>query len=209
MKKTYWTSIIITFCFVSCGTSKITDSWKANNENLGTYNKIMVLGLISNSESCVQEKMEDHMVGDLKDLGYNAISSLSEYGPKFFENMDEKTALTKIRNNGVDAVITIVMLDKKSKKDYVPAYIHHSPYGYYHDRFWNYQAVLYNRIYESDYYVTNTKYFWESNFYRMVDQKLIYSVQTESFDPSNSERLGHEYGKLIIKDMVRQKVFHK
>ena len=31
----------------------------------------------------------------------------------------------------------------------------------------------------------------------MHSQQLIYSVQTESFDPGNAESLGHEYGQLI------------
>jgi hypothetical protein len=35
---------------------------------------------------------------------------------------------------------------------------------------------------------------------------LVYSVQTESFDPGSSESLGHEYGKLIVGNMVQNKV---
>ena len=40
----------------------------------------------------------------------------------------------------------------------------------------------------------------------MSSQKLVYSVQTESFSPSNSEAMGHEYGKIIIKDMLKNNV---
>ncbi|SDH76122.1 hypothetical protein ACRQ5D_04780 [Mucilaginibacter sp. P25] len=40
----------------------------------------------------------------------------------------------------------------------------------------------------------------------MDTQQLIYSVQTQSFNPSDSEALGHEYGQLILKDMVKQQV---
>ena len=54
--------------------------------------------------------------------------------------------------------------------------------------------------------MVNTKFFWESNLYDMSTQKLIYSVQTESFDPANSETMAHEYGKMIIKNMVQQSV---
>jgi hypothetical protein len=43
----------------------------------------------------------------------------------------------------------------------------------------------------------------------MSTQKLVYSVQTQSFDPATSESLAHEYGQLIIKDMVRNNVASK
>jgi hypothetical protein len=109
----------------------------------------------------------------------------------------------------VEAVLTVVLLDKEKERKYVPGNTFYSPYGYYYNRFWGYRTTLYRRIYEPGYYVTDTKYFWESNLYDMNDQKLVYSVQTQSFDPGNSESLGHEYGQLIINDMVKSNVIRK
>ena len=63
--------------------------------------------------------------------------------------------------------------------------------------------------YEPGYYVTDTKYFWESNFYDMSTQTLVYSVQTQSFDPANSESLGHQYGQMIVNDMVKNNIVNK
>jgi hypothetical protein len=40
----------------------------------------------------------------------------------------------------------------------------------------------------------------------MGTQKLIYSVQTQSFSPQNADILGHEYSKLIVKDMEKHNV---
>jgi hypothetical protein len=54
--------------------------------------------------------------------------------------------------------------------------------------------------------VVNTRYFWESNLYEMTAQKLVYSVQTQSFDPADAESLAHQYGQMIIRNMVEQKV---
>ena len=189
-----------------CTTSKITTSWKAENTVPQKYNKILVLGLIREADRTIQEKMENHFVGDLKELGYNAISSMQEYGPKAFDKMDEEAALSKLKNSGVNAVITIVLLDKEKERKYIPGNMSYSPYSYYYNHFWGYRTTLYNRIYEPGYYVTDTKYFWESNLYDMSTQKLVYSVQTQSFDPANSESMGHEYGLMIVKNMVKQNV---
>lgn len=207
MKKIKWIGFVLLLMAAGCTTSsKITTSWKAENTVPQKYNKILVLGLIREADRTLQENMENHFVGDLKELSYNATSSLKEYGPKVFDKMDEETALDKLKNSGVDAVITIVLLDKKKERKYVPANIYYSPYGYYSNRFWGYRTTLNHRIYEPGYYVTDTKYFWESNFYDMSTQKLVYSVQTQSFDPANSESMGHEYGLMIVKNMVKQNV---
>lgn len=197
------------FMVAGCGTSKITSAWKAHDETASIYNKILILGLIRESDRSTQENMENHFVGDLKELGYNAVSSLQEYGPKAFDKMDENAALDKLKNSGIDAVITIVLLDKQKEKNYVPGRLSYSPYGYYYNYFWGYRTTLYNRIYEPGYYTTDTKYFWESNLYDMKTQKLIYSVQTQSFNPSTTEIMGHEYGKMIVRNMVKQNIFQK
>lgn len=207
MKKIKWIGVtLLTMTALGCSTSKITATWKAENAVTREYNKILVLGLIREADRTIQENMEDHLVDDLKELGYNAVSSLKEYGPKFFDKMDEEAAISKLKNSGIDAVITIVLLDKERERKYVPRTIYYSPYGYYYNHFWGYRTTLYNRIYEPGYYVTDTKYFWESNLYDMGTQKLVYSVQTQSFDPSNSASMAHEYGKMIVKNMVKENI---
>lgn len=166
----------------------------------------MVLGLIRDNDRTIRENMENHLVEDLTRMGYTAISSLKEYGPKGFENMDEKAALTQLKSGGVDAVITIVLLEKEKQRRYIPGRPVYSPYGYYYSRFWDYYGTMYRRIYEYSYFVTDTRYFWESNLYDMSDQKLVYSVQTESFDPASPAMLGHEYGQLIVKNMTKNNI---
>jgi len=207
MKPVKYLSIIVMFLFLSCGTSRITSTWKAENVQPRKYNKILVLGLIRESDRSTRERMEQHLLGDLKELGYNAICACEEFGPKAFENMTEKEAVSKLSNSGVDAVLTIVLLDKTKERYYVPGRVYYSPYYTYHNRFWGYYTTMYDRIYSPGYYEVNTRYFWESNFYDMDSKQLLYSVQTQSFDPSSSESLAHEYGELIINNMVKNKIF--
>jgi hypothetical protein len=201
MKNIKWVAITVLLIMAGCNSSKITTTWKAENTIPLKYNKVLVLGLIKENDRSIQEKMENHFVGDLQELGYNAVSSLKEYGPKAFDKTEEAAAIEKLKNSGVDAVLTIVLLDKEKERQYIPP-----DYG---NRFWGYRNARYIRIYEPGYYVTNTKYFWESNFYEMTDQKLLYSVQTQSFSPNNTESLGHEYGRMIVKNMVKQNILQQ
>lgn len=189
--------------------SKITSSWKAENIQSRNYNKILVLGLMNVPDRTIREKMEEHLVGDLKILGYNAVCACEEFNPKTFDNMTEEAAIHELKNSGVDAVLTIVLLDKQKERKYVAGSIFYSPYGYYYNRFWGYGSTLYRRIYTPGYYVSDTKYFWESNLYDMATQQLVYSAQTQSFNPDNADVLGHEYSKLIIKNMTKQNVLQQ
>lgn len=193
----------------SCSSSRITSSWSAAGSAPKKFNKVLVLGLIRDQDRSICTYMEQHMVDDLKALGYNASSAQAEFGPKAFENMCEKDAVDKIRQAGADAVITIVLLDKSKEQYYVSAQRENLPRSVYYRRFGGYYTTVFDRIYSPGYYVTDTRYFWESNLYDMGTKDLLYSVQTESFDPNSSESLGHEYGKLIVENMVKKNVLAK
>ena len=206
MKYLFSVSIFLLFILGSCSTARITSSWKANDLELKPYKKVMVLGLIREVDRSIQESMENHFVGDLTLLGYEAVSSLKEYGPKAFDNISEEEAIAKLKNSGIDAVITIVLLDKRRERFYNTPDLNYSPFGYYNNWFWGYRDTMNRRIYEPGYFMMDTKYFWESNLFEMNGQKLVYSVQTQSFDPIDSGLMGHRYGKMIIKNLVSQKV---
>ena len=190
-----------------CGpTSFITTSWKAPDVQVNEFKKIVVVGLITDADRTIREVMEQHIVGDLKELGYDAVCSCDEFGPKAFENLNEKEAIAKLRSSGIDAVLTVTLLNKEMEKNYIPGKITYSPYSVYHNHFYGYYRTMRERIYTKGYYVFNTKYFWESNLYDLKSNQLLYSAQSQSFDPVSTESLSHEYGKMIVKDMVKNKV---
>lgn len=197
----------IIFFLSGCGpSSRITSSWVAQDVQPKKYNKIVVLGLIREADRTIRENMEKHITDDLRDLGYNAVCSCDEYNPKAFEGMSEEQALEKLRKDGVDAVLTVTLLDKTKERYYVPGRIYYTPYYIYHNRFWGYYRVMYRRIESPGYYGLNTKYFWESNFYDMNTDQLIYSVQSQSFDPTSTDAMSHEYGLMIVKNMLEKNV---
>lgn len=190
MTKRFIPSLCIMICLLSgCSSSKITTFWKAKNIGAQPYNKIMVIGIIREVDRSLQENMGNHLADDLQKLGYTALSSLKEYVPNAYQKGDTAAALKKFEENGIDAVLTVVLLDKEKERQYVSAN--------YRNRYFDYRYEMYGRIFEPGYYVTNTKYFWESDFFNLKTKQLIYSVQTQSFNPDDSEKLAHEYGNLL------------
>jgi len=203
MKKIFYAAFAVAV-IVGCSSSWITSSWQAPDAQPRAYQKIMVVGIIREADRTIRERMEDHLVGDLKDLGYNAVPAYREYGPKAFEKMEEKEVLQKLKSEGVDAVMTIVMLDKQQERYYTPNRVVLTPYVTYHRRFWGYYTTIYDRIESPGYYQLTTHYFWESNFFDLNTGKLLASVQTQTFDPSSFEQMGHEYGQLIVNQMKKE-----
>ncbi len=200
---------ILSIIILSCSASRVTTYWKKPNIAEKSYNKIMVIGVIHEADRSYQERMENHLVGDLRNLGYNAYSALNEYGPKGFDKLSKEEAYKKLRVDSVDAVITIVLLNKEKERYYVPGRISYSPYADYQHRLWDYYNTMRNHISGPGYYTMLTKYFWESNFYDLDTKDLTYSVQTQSFDPASTESLAHEYGKKIVSNMQKNKILSK
>ncbi len=210
MKKLIQFALLLLFIGSGCApASKITSSWRAQDVQPGSYNKIIVLGLMNLPDRTVREKMENYLAGELRNIGYNAVCACEEFAPKAFDNLTEEQAIEKLKNEGVDAVLTIVLLDKQRERKYIAGNTFYSPYAIYYNRFWGYRTTLYRRIHTPGYYVADTRYFWESNLYDMATQQLIYSVQTQSFNPDNADALGSEYSKLIINNMKNQQVLKK
>jgi len=147
--------------------------------------------------------MENHLVEDLNEAGVKAISSINRYGPKTFENKSEETILNSLQKDGIDAVLTIVLLNKEKERYYTPSRVYYSPYIIYQRRFWGYYTTIYDRIYEPGYYCESTNYFWESNLYDIENKELIYSAQSKSFNPASINKLADEYGKIIKKDLIK------
>jgi hypothetical protein len=197
------------FLITSCSTSQINSRWASKDLEPKKYEKILVLGIMNSNDKTLKEKIEKHIAGDLKFVGYSAVTSSEEYGPQNFEPTDERKIMEKLQASGVDAVMTIVLLDKKKEKYYVPAKVQYTPYSIHNNQFPAYYKTLQNRIESEGYYVEQTRYFWECNFYKVSNKELLYSTQTTSFEGNSFESLAHQYGHVIILDMVKHRVLIK
>lgn len=205
--KNYFGLLLLGLFLISCGTSSvITSSWRAPDKTASSFRKVIVLGLIKESDRSLREEMEQYLASSLRNKGQDAVCACNLYSPKEFDRMNEEQALERLRNSGVDAVLTIVLLDKTKERYYVPGHVQYTPYVVYYNRFWGYSQTLYGRIYSPGYYTTDTKYFWETNLYDLNGDKLLYSAQSQSFDPPSSASMGREYAQLIMEDLDKKNI---
>ena len=195
---------IVVFIASCSGSTKITSSWKspdAISNNL-TAKKVMVVALLPDKDRELQKNMEKQLSDELISKGIKAVSAFETFGPKYFPQ-DEQKALDKLKETGIDNVLTIVLLDKNKEESYNPGRVNIRPVGYYRTWFGYYRTV-YSRIYTPGYYTSNTRLYWESNLYDLKENKLLYSAQSESFEPSSVSQLASDYSGKIIRDMAKQ-----
>lgn len=207
MKKLFFIPLLA-FLF-SCQPSKITQTWTASDAVPKKYKKILVLGVLTDNDNELQVKIEDHLAGDLKDLGYNAIAANKVFPPGTFVKGDTTRAVAAIEGKGFDAILTVILIDKKKEQYYIPGKVTETyNYSNYY-RFGRYYNIMTERIYTPGYYSEETKYVWENNFYDLNDRQMIYSARSRSFDITSKTALAHTYGMLMANNLVDKGILVK
>lgn len=200
-------AMMVTAFIFSCSSTKINSSWKAENAQTKPYHNVMVWGLLTEKDSTLRRQMENHLVNDLVSKGYHAVSSMDVYKAKAYKKLTAAEIIDEFKSTGVDAVITIALLNKEKEEKYFPGGFYNQPANKnMHDGLDKYYSGIYERVFTPGYYISTTTYFWESSLFEVKDDKMVYSVQTRSFDPNTTEKLAHENGLKIIRDMVKKKV---
>lgn len=187
----------------ACNSTRIVSSWADAQGTIEKSNRILVIGLMGAKDRSLKENVENVTVQNLKAHGINAGSALAEYGPKAFEGLSESQVLKKIRDKGYDGTFTIALLDKIKEKNYNRGSMGMWPGPY---RFWGYYHMVYARVYEPGYYTVTNKFILEANFYNLSTDKLIYSIQTKSLDPSSPQALATDFNKRLFDDMINKGV---
>ncbi|WP_121352962.1 hypothetical protein [Flavisolibacter nicotianae] len=189
-----------------CSSSKILSSWTAPEAGSNSYQKILVASILSNEDSLLRRQMESHVVGDLQALGYKAVSFHQQFDANDFRSIRYDSARALFQREGIDGVITVSLLAKEKQSVYVPDKPPLPAEPPQRTDFWDYYTRVREAIGRPGYYVNSTELFWESNFYDLSSLALLYHVHSKSFDPSSTQKLAHEYGKLIVDDLQKRSV---
>lgn len=195
---------VLMLVFVACNSSKITSSWSAKNANNIRFKKILVLGLLSNKNRGVKDHMEQALVLNLNQYGQNAVAASTVYNPFEFKGLNEGEALAKLQDGGYDAVLTISLINKTSHRSYVPGGWGPGFMPYY-GSFWGYYSFYSPWSWGPGYMGYSTRvntYSFETNLYDVTENNtLVYSAQSDSFDPSSANNLANDYAKTMVKNM--------
>jgi len=203
---------IICLLFSCSGSTRITGSWK-NPEvppAVKNYNSVFIAAMARNIE--VRTKLENALAAQATMHGVKAYKSTDYLTPRFQENMPTKDAmLEKIRATGAQTILTTSLLDKTSETRYVPGTVGYSPmssFGWYRG-FYAYYTHWYPMVYDPGYYVTDRTYFLEANLYDAGDEKLLWSAQSETVNPSSIDQFVQEYPQKLVAQAIKDGILQK
>ena len=83
-------SFVLTTLIFSCSSTKITSSWRAENAITSPFSNVMVWAILTEKDSIIRKQMETHLVNDLVEKGYHAVSSIEVYKSKAYKKFTAK-----------------------------------------------------------------------------------------------------------------------
>lgn len=150
----------------------------------------------------VRDNVETQMSNALQAKGVNAMRSMDFITPG---KMEQEVIAMILKSNNITGVIIVSLLDSQKETYYVPGSVSYSP-SYYGRPYYGYYGSVYGTVYNPGYYETTTSYFIECNAYRLSDQRLVYSSQSKTVDPSSISKFAYDYSKAIVNDLAQKGV---
>jgi hypothetical protein len=202
--------------WVSCSSphaTQISGSWK--DPGATTYQDFFVVVLSKNLPA--RTTLESDISSRLRKEGVKVTRSLEVFphSEKEATAEERKAAVEKIQSLGHDAIITVSLVKKEESTRYVPGKIQYAPatVGYgasynqatpgtvntgYYGTFGGYYNYGYSTYSSPSYYEMDKIYFVESNVYDVKTSKLVWSAQSETFNPLNLDIASADFSAVMV-----------
>jgi hypothetical protein len=196
----------------ACGPSvKITGSWMNKEARAGKkFQKIFLFAMTNNMSA--KQTIESDLARAGAAEGIQTVKSSDVFQPGFLQSKPTKEAIAqKIKDAGCDGVFTIALIDAKSETRYVPGTTTYAPYpayGYY-GSFGGYYGYHGAYMYDPGYYVNDKTYFIESNLYDLATEEIVWSVQSEAYNPSSLSSFSKDYTMVLFDKLEKEGVLNK
>jgi len=211
MKLKYLFIPLFALTLSACGpTQKITNSWISPDPGGNApYKSIFVMALTQVQGNSFS--VEDRMASVIASRGQKSVVSSAVFPPSFSnsENFTREDMAEAIKRTGCDAVFVIAVLDVKSTETYQPGRAYYpmsygmygSYYGYY-----NYYSPM---VYSPGYYSTDETFYIETNFYDLAEDRLLWSIQSEAYNPTSIDSWFDQYSYDLIKELKTEGLIEK
>ncbi len=198
----FFASAVLLTIVNSCGTSTmVTGTWEKPAVNK-VYDNILVAALVPTNSS--RSSIERNMVTYLREEGVDASQSIDIFPPRLIEDEDKKKEIqNSILNDGFDGILTVSLIDEDTKTRFVRGSGLYRPYPYYsfYGSFWGYYDYWYPYFYEPGYYVEDKVYYMETNLYDAQTEELVWSAQSETYDPVDLESFSSGFAREIVEEL--------
>lgn len=201
MKSLFSLSFIAAILLSACSASQDIVASYVDRPNLPKepYKKVFVMALVQ--DNITRTQTENKIAAQLIKRGKEVVKSTELFPVKLSKTEVSNEDLIKIiKEAGCDMVFTLALLDVKTTQTYQPGAAY-APYGTAYGAYGSYYGYYgYYAPYTSSpgYYVTDRNYYVETNFYDVASDKLICSIQSVAYNPSNFDSWFVDYSRLLV-----------
>ena len=179
MNKLLWLFCCSALVLVACAKTDndVVSVWK-DETRTGKVNKVFVLAIVK--EPAYRRSVEYGIVDQLNATNLRAIPTLDSF--PVIEEIDKAAALKMAQEFGIDAVLLVRLVDRKSETVYIGGPSHYN--SFYGNRYaggWhNYYGAGYNHFMAPGYATVNYISTVETAIYDIAADKLLWSTITET-----------------------------
>lgn len=208
-------SLLMLTYFSSCSSvTEVSGTWKKTGTVAKRYNKICVLGV--SKDIVKRSTVEKAVVNQMSLNGITAVAGVNILPDSFIDsdnngqvdNQNKEALAAKLKEAGIDGIFLITLQDVKKSEQYVPGTTVYAPYAGFYPFYNNYWGA-YNMVNTPGYYVQNTNYFLSSNFYDMSTEQLVWSAQSQTFNPNSLSDFSQSYASSVVQEFVESGVIKK
>lgn len=187
-----WFAIVV--MVVGCTTAKPVAEWRDANYQGGPFNNFLIVG-VSGHES-IRRTFEDTFVDRLKEEQVNAVASFKAIPGEARPSKDSIKAA--IADTNVDAVLITHLVGVDQKQVYHPPTYSGGFYGYY--------GFVGGYAYDPGYVSQQKTVKLETNLYDASSEKLVWSMQSATVNPSNEKKLIEAKIKTVVERLKAQQL---
>ena len=199
--------IILLLMISGCTTNRtlISGTWK-NPQGVGNYNNILVAALTSHAVP--KSVIETDLVNEFKKNGVEATESIMKFPINEAKSDTQRYELMKkVEEQGMDAILTISLLEKETDSRYIHSSYSYDPFAYpFYRNFWGYYSYWYPYAFSPGYYVTDKTYYLETNLYDISTEELVWSAQSRTYNPVDLNSFSREFAEIIVSRMKEDNV---
>ena len=195
--------IFTSFIITGCTSRYINTVWKNDHAFPGKYNKIMVAAIVNNKDTAFRRAIEEHFKQTLESMGYVTVSALAEFGPSGLKYLGQEDTYIRLCNKGIDAIMTVALMDKEKISNAEPHMSYAQPVKYYYNRIWHYKELQEQEpVAGSD---SLLKYSWEMILFDLSTLQPHYIAQTKTIEGTLHQSLQDEFWNAFAKKLHKDR----
>ena len=203
--------IVISFVFAGCSstskTAKLPPGVWVNNEKYDGKPFKNILVLVMSRDIEARAHLENALATFITSRGVGVVKSLtlmpvSLDDPKI---PTKEELLAAVKTSGCDAIFIASLLKKDESVHYSPGTEAYTwrPYYAWGGNYLGYYSNWYPSVSTPEYYKVEQQYFMLGNFYDIASEEIMWSVQSEVFDPKSITKFTSTYTQTLVKQLQK------